>query len=71
MRAFANGAFTLVGYSPPRCSAAVLSRATSGIWMVCHEHISEVGDVELYERRGVGGLLDAGGHVLAAAREFA
>ena len=25
-------------------------RATDGIWTVCHEHISEGGDVELYER---------------------
>ena len=26
------------------------NRKTSGTSMVCHEHISEVGDVELYER---------------------
>ena len=32
------------------CAGAGRDRGTSGTWTVCHEHISEVGDVELYER---------------------
>jgi transposase-like protein len=35
---------------PKPSSDAGRNLATSGSWMVCHEHISEGGDVELYKR---------------------
>jgi hypothetical protein len=35
---------------PRRSSGGGRSPETNGIWMVCHEHIPEGGDVELYKR---------------------
>jgi hypothetical protein len=37
-------------YSGYRYPAEPLAVATNGTLTVCHEHISEVGNVELYER---------------------
>ena len=36
--------------TPGLSSDAGRSPVTNGIWTVCHEHISEGGDVELYKR---------------------
>ena len=45
-----QGARNSASSSPIRSVVAFLGLATSGIWMVCHEHVSEGGGVVLYER---------------------
>jgi hypothetical protein len=52
LRPFDVGARNSAGASPTTFAAAGHSLETSGTGTVCHEHISEVGDVELYERLG-------------------
>jgi hypothetical protein len=39
-----------VRVSPTACAVTGRGQGISGTWTVCHEHISEAGDVELYER---------------------
>ena len=50
MGLFDAGARSSARALPTACAAVVHGPVTSGTLMVCHEHISDVGDVELYER---------------------